>query len=367
VDQAILSVKGRNGQLDLLPDRLRISRDGIRAFALQGLKGDKEIYYSDISSVQFKQPGWTVGYIQFAFSGGFETKKGVFNASIDENTVTFSHNKSREFEIFKVELDRRIANAKKPVYSSMHGLIELEKLAELKEKGILTEEEFTAKKEELLGKSNSQELSAEHQQELKQMAQEDAERNKKATNGCLGCLGFLLLGFLALVIVAAEDNMANYFSPALLWGIVSVSLLMPVVLAKKWNWLLKKRYYILVFIILVFVFSWLGGTNPKYKANMAKEAEQRKWHEAVAKLKERRNEKEASESGSLSAEHFRWIEPGMTYDRVVAILGRGELGSQTSIGNIDTRAYTWKKWTGANAIITFQNGRVVSKTQYGLD
>ena|GEM_PF-506268 len=369
MDKVILSVQGRNGQLELLPDRLRISRDGFKAFILQGLKGDKEIFYSEISSVQFKQPGWTVGYIQFTFLGGLETKKGVFNASSDENTVTFSHDQARAFEIFKAELDRFIANAKRPSTSSIGSLLELEKLAELKDKGILTEEEFAQKKKEILGNNTSQEISVEHQQELEQNAQEEEERQKRTTKGCIGCLGFLILGFLLLLLIGMLANLRGYFSPLQLWGVVIISFtvpILPIILLKKWNWLLKKRLYILFFVFLFFVLVWFGSTNPKYEADIKTSEAKKAQEEAVTKQKEKQKPY-TPEPGSLTAEHFRWIEPGMTYQEVTRLLGQGELMSQTNIGNFDTRAYTWKKWNGANAIITFQNGKVVSKAQYGLD
>lgn len=58
-------------------------------FLLHGIKGDKTLFYPQISSVQLKPPGITTGYLQFSISGGNESTHGVFDAVIDENTIVF--------------------------------------------------------------------------------------------------------------------------------------------------------------------------------------------------------------------------------------------------------------------------------------
>ena len=70
-----------------------------------------------------------------------------------------------------------------------------------------------------------------------------------------------------------------------------------------------------------------------------------------------------------SLAQFQQVQMGMTYDQVVAVLGSpGELEGESSVAGYHTASYHW--WgrgdVGANLIIMFQNGRVVSKTQVGL-
>ena len=85
-----MTVEGLNGEIDLLEDRIKIRRKGGIAFLTQGLKGDKDILISQISSIQFKNAGaLTNGYIQLAFLGGTESKGALFSAVKDENTVMF--------------------------------------------------------------------------------------------------------------------------------------------------------------------------------------------------------------------------------------------------------------------------------------
>lgn len=150
-DGVVLSAKGVNGQIDLFRDKIVIRRKGFRAFMTQGLKGEKDIYLSRISSVQYKKPGLvTNGYLQFTFSGGKETKGGLFDATRDENTVMFTKAQQAAFGALKERIETGLNTpAAQPVTSS--GLDDLEKLASLRDKGIITAEDFETKKRQILG------------------------------------------------------------------------------------------------------------------------------------------------------------------------------------------------------------------------
>ena len=140
---------GDNGQLELYDDKVRIKRKGSTALILQGLKGEKDIYISQISSVQFKSCGLTPGYIQFAFLGGQETKAGLWDAMGDENTVTFEQKQENKFKIIREAVNKRLVSRYDTKSSTNIG--DLEKLAELRNKGIITNEEFDIKKRQILG------------------------------------------------------------------------------------------------------------------------------------------------------------------------------------------------------------------------
>jgi len=64
---------------------------------------------------------------------------------------------------------------------------------------------------------------------------------------------------------------------------------------------------------------------------------------------------------------FNQIRTGMDTKQVVDIVqSAGELVSQNELAGIDTRAYSFVNDGGSNMMIMFQNGRVVSKSQFGL-
>ncbi len=69
---------------------------------------------------------------------------------------------------------------------------------------------------------------------------------------------------------------------------------------------------------------------------------------------------EYAESGGRSS-------TGMTYPEVVGILGEaGEEMSRNELAGITTVMYSWKRFGGANMNAMFQNGKLISKAQFGL-
>lgn len=75
---------------------------------------------------------------------------------------------------------------------------------------------------------------------------------------------------------------------------------------------------------------------------------------------------------SISLAEFNKIETGMTYKEVCDIVGgEGTLGSSVDVGigkEYKTEIYQWTGdgVVGANANVTFQGGKVISKAQIGL-
>lgn len=142
--------KGYNGTL-ILTDTGVIIKRGAKGFLLGGmmLRGDKTIPYQSIVAVQLKKAGFTQGYIQLTLKGGSEAKTGLFQSIKDENSINFaSYKKNKIFEEAKKLIEERISGDTN-IKSNYLG--DLEKLAELKEKGIITQEEFENKKKSILG------------------------------------------------------------------------------------------------------------------------------------------------------------------------------------------------------------------------
>lgn len=152
MEKILKEAKGAvGGQLELLENKIRIKRKGALALVTHGLKGDKEILINQISSIQFKNAGaLTNGYIQFAFLGGREAKGGILQAGQDENTIMFTKAQQSNFEEIKSMIEKRMAEPEGRG-TARSEIDDLEKLAELKEKGIISEEEFNAKKKQILG------------------------------------------------------------------------------------------------------------------------------------------------------------------------------------------------------------------------
>ena len=148
MDSADLIVKGLNGQIELCHNRVTISRKGV-----WGRSEDfKEFFISQIAAVEYKAAGnFTKGYISFTSSGDGGSLRGLTRF---HNSVEFNKNQQPRFN----ELRERIAaiqasgeqHETHPT-TTPDDIGELERLASLMEKGVVTQEEFDAKKRQILG------------------------------------------------------------------------------------------------------------------------------------------------------------------------------------------------------------------------
>lgn len=141
--------------LSVYEDRVVIQHKGVLNFFAMGMKGDKALYYSDITSVQFKKPSFiTAGYIQFSIPGGKENTGGVMGAVQDENTITFNSKVVAEAEKIVEFLNqklREVKSGKGTVQAALSPAEELKKFKELLDMGVISQEEFDTKKKQILG------------------------------------------------------------------------------------------------------------------------------------------------------------------------------------------------------------------------
>ena len=148
---------GAGDILSIHADCIVIKHKGIINALAMGIKGDKTVYYEDITAVQFKQAGITAGHIQFSIRGGNESRGGVLAAAGDENTITVANSKNAEAQSVVDYINKKLKelkqrkNAVAPIVQQASAADELKKFKELLDMGIITQEEFDAKKKQLLG------------------------------------------------------------------------------------------------------------------------------------------------------------------------------------------------------------------------
>jgi hypothetical protein len=73
---------------------------------------------------------------------------------------------------------------------------------------------------------------------------------------------------------------------------------------------------------------------------------------------------------TISLAEFNSIQIGMSYSEVYQLIGGiGTLLSEFSVADISSKIYSWdgEGAIGSNALVTFQNGAVIGKAQYGLE
>lgn len=121
--------------------------------------GEKTIYYSDVIGVQFKPSGFTIGYLQLetASSAGNNKTSNFFN----ENSFTYDPQTIENEKMEKVVayIRERVEACKEaknnPVIAAPAAAVsvadEIKKFKDLLDMGAITQEEFDAKKKQLLG------------------------------------------------------------------------------------------------------------------------------------------------------------------------------------------------------------------------
>ncbi len=68
----------------------------------------------------------------------------------------------------------------------------------------------------------------------------------------------------------------------------------------------------------------------------------------------------------ITLEKYNQATEGMTFDEVKAILGEGQLTSQTKIMDMESVMYTWMNKDGSNANFTFSSDKLEMKAQFNL-
>lgn len=157
MENVLMEALGQTGHLELLENKLRIKRKvgGAITQLLGGVPREKVILLKDISSINYSPAiKWrkAYGFIQFVVKGAKTvSSERLANVQKDENAIVFSWRDASDFQKIKDTIEDKISSIREGgAISTSSNLDELEKLASLHDKGIITDEEFEAKKKELL-------------------------------------------------------------------------------------------------------------------------------------------------------------------------------------------------------------------------
>ena len=117
-------------------------------------QGEKTIYYKDAIGVQHKPSSVTDGYIQIETAAGCMTSSSSQYGG--ENAIQFSgKERNEEAEIIVAFIRKKIEEIKNApaggIVQQISPAEELKKFKELLDMGIISQEEFDAKKQQLLG------------------------------------------------------------------------------------------------------------------------------------------------------------------------------------------------------------------------
>ena len=150
----VFTMEGVQDLLEVYPDKVTITPKGVLGFLNKGLKGTKSIPFTSIIAIQFRKADLFVnGFLQFTIPGGNESRGGVFAAVGDENTFMFrvGNDGNRRASEIKDYIEAKVEDTRLPRQTTTPSLSEeLQKLATLKNQGVLSETEFDAAKRRLL-------------------------------------------------------------------------------------------------------------------------------------------------------------------------------------------------------------------------
>jgi hypothetical protein len=123
------------------------------AFGTSVTQGEKTIYFKDAIGVQFKPSSIADGYIQIeTAAGGVTTSSSQYGG---ENSIQFGKDRNAEAEIIVEFIRNKIEEIKNApaggVIQQVSAAEELKKFKELLDMGVISQEEFDAKKKQLLG------------------------------------------------------------------------------------------------------------------------------------------------------------------------------------------------------------------------
>jgi hypothetical protein len=155
----VIEAKGHNGTVTFDGNFVTISRTGALARMSVG-KGDKRIPVASINAVQWKPPGAVMnGFIQFTLGGGNERRskfgRQTSDAVNDENSVIVTKKQEDVFLALRAAVEDAIVHRGQPqvvvaASPQVSKLDQLKQLGELRDAGVLSEEEFQTEKQRVM-------------------------------------------------------------------------------------------------------------------------------------------------------------------------------------------------------------------------
>ena len=151
------TIKGASGELTFTGDVVQIRRTGLfgalRQWSGEG-RGNKDIHLSAIAAIRVEPGSFSYKpFIQIIHSGSKQEQGGGGDVLNDDNTVFFKKADVAEFEAFRdLVMSAKAGQKLVAVTASDSAVDQIKKLADLHAAGVLTDDEFSKKKQDLLAR-----------------------------------------------------------------------------------------------------------------------------------------------------------------------------------------------------------------------
>lgn len=149
-----MEVKGYTGTVAFDGQSITIIKTGVGR-ATSG-RGQIRIPVSSVTAVMWKSAGPMVnGYIHFSIPGdtGRRSRNQAANIRLSPNTVSFLRSQMQDFEALRSAVEEAMQRRPQPAVVTASIPDQIAQFAALRDQGILTEEEFAAKKASLLSQT----------------------------------------------------------------------------------------------------------------------------------------------------------------------------------------------------------------------
>jgi hypothetical protein len=150
----MVEVKGYTGTVVFDGQSITIIKTGVGR--VSSGRGQIRIPVRSVTAVMWKPAGPVVnGYIHFSVPGGTDrrSRSQSANVRLSPNTVSFLRSQMQEFEALRNAVEEAIQHGLQPTVVPASITEQIAQFAALRDQGILTEEEFAAKKASLLSQT----------------------------------------------------------------------------------------------------------------------------------------------------------------------------------------------------------------------
>lgn len=149
--QLITRLKGTNGIIYLYEDRIVISRKTFLGFSTFVIVGDKTLFYKAIQEIEYNEAGgWLRVHPKGVLLKNYNAITEALKATKDDYTISIPFWKIQQGKKIHEMIAKKVNEANGTFNTNISPTNEIREYKKLLDDGIITQEEFEKKKQELL-------------------------------------------------------------------------------------------------------------------------------------------------------------------------------------------------------------------------
>jgi len=146
----LMRLEGNKVRLDVYEDYIEFV--GTKAMSLLGKNGTNRLYVNQITGIQYiNATAASNGWLHFSVPGAQDMLQNIHGAIRNRNAIVFSKSENTQAGLIKSKIEELISNPASLSTVGKDYTAELVSLKHLLDVGILTQDEFDKKKQQVLG------------------------------------------------------------------------------------------------------------------------------------------------------------------------------------------------------------------------